>query len=184
MSGTAALMNSQLSSFGFYGWLGGREGEELVEERATRPRTKPPSSAPIQVMPHVNLCTASPVQTDLAERSSTPLEEAIGEIRSWVLMDAGWDGEGALKPSVASIRDAVSFARMLKDDEASLPVPMLLASGHVSLFWNSPTLYADLEFLGNLKLVYFIKRDGAKYKGVVEFSQNALPDLFAHLLKS
>ncbi|MDD5056850.1 MAG: hypothetical protein PHQ60_03180 [Sideroxydans sp.] len=114
------------------------------------------------------------------ERLTTQHEKLIGEIRSWSLLSADWDGEGALAPSAQSIKESVSFSRLLSD--VSLPEPMLLASGHVSLYKNDSDLYADIEFLGDGRIAYFIKRNGDKHKGVLTFDSQKMPAVFSALL--
>ena len=63
----------------------------------------------------------------------------------------------------------MAFVRLL-DDIVELPEPMLLGSGHAGLFWKTDKLYADLEFLGDGRIAYFIEYEGeGKHKGVVKF---------------
>jgi hypothetical protein len=116
------------------------------------------------------------------ERLTTQHEKLIGEIRSWSLLENNWDGEGAVAPSVLSVKEAVSFTRMLNDDAASLLEPMLLASGHVSLYKNDTNFYADIEFLGDGHIAYFIKRNGDKHKGVLNFDSKKMPPVFQAIL--
>lgn len=114
------------------------------------------------------------------ERLTTQQEKLIGEIRSWGLLGADWDGEGSLAPSEQSIKEAVSFSRLLSD--VSLPEPMLLASGHVALYKNESDIYADIEFLGDGRIAYFIKCNGDKHKGVLTFDSQKMPAVFPALL--
>lgn len=116
-----------------------------------------------------------------SNRETTSLEKLIGEIRNWTLFDANWDGEGSTKPSEASIREAVSFARLISAHVLE-PEPMLLASGHSALFWHDGDLYADLEFLGDSRVAYFIKKNNDKHKGVVAFDSESMPAVFQTLL--
>ena len=116
------------------------------------------------------------------ERLTTQHEKLIGEIRSWSLLSADWDGEGALAPSTQSIKDAASFTRLLSD--TALPEPMLLASGHIALYKNESDLYADIEFLGDGRIAYFIKRNGDKHKGVLTFDSQKMPAVFPALLSA
>lgn len=116
------------------------------------------------------------------ERLTTQHEKLIGEIRSWSLLGADWDGEGALAPSAQSMKEAVSFTRLLSD--VTLPEPMLLASGHVALYKNESDLYADIEFLGDGRIAYFIKRNGDKHKGVLTFDSQKMPAVFPALLSA
>lgn len=116
------------------------------------------------------------------ERLTTPSEMLVGEIRSWNLLAADWDGEGGDAPSTASIKEAVSFIHLLGD--AALPEPQLLASGRISLFWNDGDRYAEIEFLGDRRMAYYIKRNGDKHKGVLAFDSQKIPDVFPVLLSA
>ena len=85
-------------------------------------------------------------------------------------------------PMAQSIKEAVSFVRLL-DDSILLPEPMLLSSGHAALYWNEGGLYADIEFLGNGRIAYFIKSNGDKHKGVLTFDSQKMPALFPALIR-
>ena len=116
-------------------------------------------------------------------RATTPYEHIIGELREWSLLNANWDGEGAAKPASQSIKEAVSFVRLLGDN-VPLPEPMLLASGHAALYWNEGGLYADIEFHGDGRVSYFIKKDGNRHKGVLAFDSKEMPAVFPALINS
>lgn len=114
-------------------------------------------------------------------RATTAQEELIGEIRSWSLWDANWDGERAKAPLMSSLRDAVEFVRLIDSDEL-LPEAMLFASGRSGLYWHTDDLYADLEFLGEGRIAYFMKINGDQHKGIVGFDPKKLPTVFQALL--
>lgn len=116
-------------------------------------------------------------------RITTSSEKLIGELRGWTLFRANWDGEGAEAPSISSLRDAVTFVRLL-DEKITLPEPMLLASGHAGLYWNESGLYADLEFFGNGRIAYYIELKSGKHKGVLNFSPNSMPKVLSALLET
>lgn len=111
----------------------------------------------------------------------TQREKLVNEIKDWRLLDDNWDGEGGLKPFTQSIEEAISFVALL-GEEIILPEPMLLSSGHTALFWNEDNLYADIEFLGDGRIAYFIKKNGDKHKGVLEFKSQKMPPVFTALL--
>lgn len=115
-------------------------------------------------------------------RQTSEVEKAIGEIRNYGSFSQNWDGEGANLPSIQSIKDSVSFLRLIADSE-QLPQPMLHATGNVSLFWNDDELYADVEFLGQNRVAYFIKRKEDKHKGVISFDSEKMPAVFSALIK-
>ncbi len=115
-------------------------------------------------------------------RSTTTREQLMGEIRSWALLKADWDGEGAAAPIAGCIKNVVSFIRLLPDD-ISLPEPMLHASGNTGLFWGDGGIYADIEFLHNGRIAYYIEQNGDKHKGAINFDSENLPPVFSVLLR-
>jgi hypothetical protein len=124
------------------------------------------------------------VREGVVERPTTPREKLIGEIRRLKSLKQNWDGEGAAAPSDASMKAAAALACLLSDDENRLPEPMLHASGRAGLYWKASGLYADLEFLGDERVAYYIERDGGKHKGVVTFDSDKMPAVLATLLPS
>lgn len=116
-------------------------------------------------------------------RTTTASEKIIGEIRQWNLLKANWDGEGASLPSAESIKDSVSFIKLISEN-ATIPEPMLLASGNAGLYLNENNLYVDIEFLGKDRISYFIKRDGDKHKGVLTFDNEKMPAVLQTLIWS
>jgi hypothetical protein len=116
-------------------------------------------------------------------RPTTSREKLIGEVRRWGLLNANWDGEGAAPPVASSLKEAVSFVNLL-DEADTLPEPMLHASGHAGLFWKDDSLYADIEFLGNGRIAYYIEYHGDKHKGVLGFDSKKMPAVFPALLRA
>jgi hypothetical protein len=120
---------------------------------------------------------------DQGDRATTDQERLVGEIRRWALMNANWDGEGAAPPAVTSLEESVAFVRLISNS-MELPEPMLLSSGHAGLFWKTEDLYADLEFLGDGRIAYFIEHEGeGRHKGVVKFDSEKMPAVFPALLR-
>ncbi|MGH8580746.1 MAG: hypothetical protein ACREVK_11740 [Gammaproteobacteria bacterium] len=118
-----------------------------VLEQQTHPILKTTSRSPILATDaRVTTIIANHDKYEESARSTTFHEKLIGEIRRWSLLSADWDGEGAATPSTPSMKEAVSFIRLLGDD-ITLPEPMLLGSGHAALYWNEGSLYADLYSL-------------------------------------
>lgn len=135
----------------------------------------------------IDVCPTTIITNDSAfeesKRQTTPHEKIIGEMRRWLLLGANWDGEGSQAPSHQSIKEASAFVRLI-DDTLPLPEPMVLASGHAALYWNTGDIYADLEFLGNQRIAYFIKKHEDKHKGVLTFDSNNMPAVFSALLEA
>ena len=152
-------------------------------EQQIRPAQKITSRSPIVVTDfQVPTIVANDDKYDGTSRLTTPHERLIGEIRGWSLLGADWDSEGATAPLAQSMKEAVSFVRLLED--IALPEPMLLASGHSALYWNEGDLYADIEFLGDGRIAFFIKNHGDKYKGVLAFDSQKMPAVFPTLFRA
>lgn len=152
------------------------------EERPARATHKNTSRlSPEAAKPQLTTMLTVEVNYEESARPTTSPENIIGEIRQWTLLGADWDGEGAATPMAQSLKEAVSFVRLL-DDTHALPEPMLLASGHAALNWNEGGLYADLEFLGDGRIAYFIKKYENKHKGVLTFDSQKMPAVFPPLI--
>jgi hypothetical protein len=132
--------------------------------------------------PSAILIAADAVSLSCLGRQTTPAEHVIGELRRWSLLSANWDGEDALAPVEASLKEAISFARlMLERDDVE---PMLHASsGRAGLYLKNNSLYADIEFYGDTRVAYYIERSGGKHKGVVHFDSKTMPSVFDALLR-
>jgi hypothetical protein len=116
------------------------------------------------------------------ERPTTSREKLIGELRRLAVLKENWDTEGAAAPDAKSLEESIAFARLLGTNSPT-PESMLLHSGHAGLFWHNETMYADLEFLGDGRIAYFIERQGDKHKGVAKFNFNKMPAVFPVLLE-
>jgi hypothetical protein len=136
-----------------------------------------------QSNPILNRSSVLPASFDSAIRETTLLERTIGEIRKWHLLADNWDGEGSIGPKTQSLKEAVLFLGLLSK-AIIIPDPMLLNSGNAALFWNEENLYADIEFLGDGRIAYFIKKNGDKHKGVLKFDSQQMPSVFSCLLYS
>lgn len=130
-----------------------------------------------------SIAVAGTTTSDGADRQTTLRERLIGQLRSYRSLLANWDGEGAAEPNARSLRDAVLFVRLLGENDP-LPEPMLHASGNVGLFWKDEALYADIEFLRDGRIAYYIERQGDKHKGVVDFNSKKMPTVFPVLIQA
>lgn len=116
-------------------------------------------------------------------RQTTECEKIIGELRDWQFLDEDWDGEGALKPLLTSINAAVQFINLIKP-EAPLPEPMIHASGFTSLLWDRDDFYAEIQFISNNKIAYFVKNhEGKRFKGTTEFDTKQIPFAISDLIE-
>ncbi len=91
-----------------------------------------------------------------------------------------WDGEGAVIPDILSISYAENFVCLL-DEDFKFPETMLHDSGRVGLFWNDDSLFADLEFLSDGTIAYYIKKGMQIFKGVTPFDGVNIPEELNHL---
>lgn len=118
---------------------------------------------------------------DINERQTSAAEKVVGELRRWAGLSADWDGEGAMAPNGSSISAASKFVQSLPDD-VGVAEPMLHASGLAGLFWHDENLYADLEFLGDGRIAYFVQNNDDRHKGVVRFDEQLVPPVLHTLL--
>ncbi|WP_411728397.1 hypothetical protein [Methyloglobulus sp.] len=154
---------------------------ELLEQ-PTRQIQKTTSLSPMmQVSSSLTSIVDNDNKFEDTARPTTLQEKLIGEIRQWCLLDTDWDGEGSYQPSDQSLKDSVSFISLLSQN-MSIPEPMLLASGNAALYLNENNLYADIEFLGDGRIAYYVERNSDKHKGVLEFNPEEMPALFQVLL--
>ena len=72
-------------------------------------------------------------------------EALMAQIERFEKFPAGWDGEGTVPPSSASVVAAKSF---ILDLQPGIPMPtaMMTGLGEVEFFWNSKDGYADISF--------------------------------------
>ena len=124
---------------------------------------------------------SEPLYGDASERLTSRVEKTVGELRRWLALEAGWDGDGASAPVALSIESASDFIRLLPEEIADAE-PMLHANGHAGLFWNDNDHYADLEFLGDSRIAYFVQHHEDKHKGVVRFDSELVPSTLSALL--
>lgn len=116
-------------------------------------------------------------------RETSEQEHIIATLRRWENYQANWDHEGAKAPNIGSVRSASAFICSL-DRDATMPEPMLHDSGRAGLFWESDQLYADLEFLDEGSIAYYIERGSDRHKGVVAFDKQHIPAFLEPLLKA
>ncbi len=149
-------------------------------EYKPRSSARSTSSSPSQTKFGI-LDSISSLIPETFHRPTTQFERTIAELREWHDLGDNWDGDGATPPIVSTLKQAEKFTGLLGDN-ISAPVPMLNATGRAGLFWNIPALYADLEFLPDNKIAYFIEKNGDKHKGTITFQEEKLPTVLASLL--
>lgn len=114
-------------------------------------------------------------------RPTTSLERLAGEFRRWRLLPQNWDGEGAAAPDIESLEEAVSFTRLL-DEPNIVPDSELHADGRAGLLWIAYNLYADIKFLGDGRLAYYIENGKNQHKGIVDFDSGEIPSVLKAVL--
>lgn len=120
---------------------------------------------------------------EVSERQTSQVERTVGELRRWMALSADWDGEGSAAPVALSLKSASDFIRLLPETIADAE-PMLNANGLAGLFWNENDLYADLEFLGDGRIAYFIQHSNDKHKGQLHFDGEQVPPVLTTLLET
>jgi hypothetical protein len=60
-------------------------------------------------------------------------------------LEDGWDGEGSVKPTSESVRQAIAFVSALP---SAIPIPkaMIASDGQIGLYWDTDVRYADINF--------------------------------------
>lgn len=143
----------------------------------------PPTEIPIQYS--VDSVGSNPTFLEYvivaAERETTDVERAVAEMRSWTTWTANWDGEGAVIPNRASLREGTDFLRALAGDVA-VPTPLLHPDGMASLFWRAGNYYAELEFQGDGRVAYYVEQGNNRHKGVMAYEGGDVPSLLEPLL--
>lgn len=114
-------------------------------------------------------------------RETNEQEHTIAILRSWRKYSDNWDHEMAKAPNPTSLQSAISFVSSLSN-EFMMPEPMLHDSGRTGLFWGEDQLYADLEFLEDGSIAYYMEYGEEQSKGVVEFDKHNVPSVFKPLL--
>jgi len=118
-------------------------------------------------------------------RSSLPasFEEAIKEMKSFELLQDGWDGVGSVKPNHSFIEAATAFVEALPPT-APAPEASASADGTVSWFWDTYDIYATASFSTDGKYAFFARNraDGTKVGGIAGAHLKEIPQEFLDLL--
>lgn len=121
--------------------------------------------------------------SDVLGRETSATEKVVGELRRWAALSVDWDGEGADAPNKQSLKAAADFIRLLPT-AISDAEPMLHANGHAGLYWNQNNLFADLEFVDDGRIAYFIRHSEDKHKGLLHFDGALVPSVLSTLLEA
>ncbi len=78
------------------------------------------------------------------------------EIISYLNLKEGWDGYAATPPDPVTITEAIKFLNLL-DLKLLPPIPQLSSNGCVGLYWETDTLFIDIEFGGNGEYSFYAK---------------------------
>lgn len=100
--------------------------------------------------------------------------ELLNDFKEFRCLKANWDGEGACAPNMDSISLAENFVCLL-DESFGVPEIMLHTNGRSGLFWNINVLFADLEFLTDGTIAYYIKNKQSTCKGIATFNGVDIP---------
>jgi len=107
--------------------------------------------------------------------SASRADAAIAQLLRLEKLEADWDGSEAAKPIDYSLKEARAFVRKLAP-ESVIPRATLHADGHAILFMCEPGIYAELEFLGNSKIGYYVRRGEQKWSDEFSFDGRSLPE--------
>jgi hypothetical protein len=150
-----------------------------------RPRTEIPLIAPpplvqpenmalrirrvseVPPVPAIHACTDAlePMMPPL----TSPRDEVMAKLDSYVALQDGWDGEHSLAPTAHAINSAKAFLSTLPFG-VPFPSPMVAPTGAAELFWDLPTGYVDVSFAANGEVSVFAERQQR-------------PDIYAENLK-
>ena len=110
-----------------------------------------------------------------ANYESSPADLTVAQLLRMKEWGADWDGNGAAKPLGSSLKDARAFVRALSP-ESIIPQATLHADGHAILFVNSAQVYAELEFLEDHRIGYYVRRGGEEWTDEISFDGRTLPE--------
>jgi hypothetical protein len=154
----------------------------LLSSRPAQAYVRVISPVPLPAGPTIKIDIAkSAANTAAAEAwhglnvSASRADAAIAQLLRLEKLEADWDGSEAAKPIDYSLKDARNFVRKLSPDSV-IPRATLHADGHAILFMREPDIYAELEFLGNGKIDYFVRRGEQKWSDEFSFDGRSLPE--------
>jgi hypothetical protein len=107
-------------------------------------------------------------------RFTDSIIDVLNECRKFKRLKDNWDGEGALSPDTRSVSFAENFVCLL-DESFGVPETMLHTNGRLGLFWNDNGVYADLEFIPDGSIAYYIKNKNNIFKGITAFNGVDIP---------
>lgn len=124
---------------------------------------------PVAVMTAALLTTTLPQLTDFASHryedtalesrpTIVPIEEpeSIKRIRALGSREAGWDGPDSIGPTLATVKQAVAFARELHAiADLAQPYISLASDGEINFYWKTPRIELDLGFTGTGQYSYY-----------------------------
>jgi hypothetical protein len=110
-----------------------------------------------------------------ANYERSPADLAVAQLLRMEKWDADWDGHGAARPLEFSLKDARAFVRALSP-ESIIPKATLHADGHTILFVKSAAVYAELEFLEDRRIGFYVRRGGEEWTDEISFDGRALPE--------
>jgi hypothetical protein len=153
-----------------------------VSERPTLPRSNiiprwvPSSGATYGLISIIEGGASTAQETvSLADLSLTQADTIVKQLFRFANLSENWDGSGAAKPLADSLGDARYFLRSLAP-ESILPRAALHADGHAVLLFQTPDVYAELEFLGGKQIGFYSRRGGQEWSDEISFDGATLPE--------
>lgn len=96
-------------------------------------------------------------------KTNSPINNAIGRIRTLGLYEDGWEGIDSIKASKKTIVDAEELARILFKHKILEPSISLANDGEINFYWNFDGNKLDLGVFGDgCYSYYFLGKDGSE----------------------
>lgn len=145
-------------------YIGGWSGE--VKQS---PRSKLASPTNYLVSPSVNPAPSEQLTVAFVEIAPTldRLSCLELELDMYAELNDGWDGSNSRAPTAADIRKVRDVVAQLPPG-LPIPKPMLSATGVVGVYWDTKSVFADIELDADGHLSLFIRRKSGDMAEVFE----------------
>jgi hypothetical protein len=95
------------------------------------------------------------LHTDNLNTTYNRLDEVKNRVNSYAYLCDNWDLNGSKKPDMTHIKNALHFLDLLP---SGYPIPKaMIGPEGIGLYWDTPSLYADIAFEGQKSLSLFTR---------------------------